>query len=61
MLSLEAIQKLLQDRSISAVAKAAGLHVNTVAALRLKDSNPKHATLKVVSDYFEAQLEHYQK
>ena len=61
MIPLENIRKLLKDRTISSVAEATGLHPNCIYMLKKEDSNPKYATLKAVSDYLEAQLEHYQK
>ena len=52
MLTLETIREKLQDRVPSKVAKATGLHVNTVANIRDgKSENPEYATLRALSDY----------
>ena len=55
MLTLEEIKAKLADRRLDAVAKATGLHVNSVARIRDgKNLNPKHSTVAVLSAYLEA-------
>lgn len=55
MLTLEEIKAKLADRRLDAVAKATGLHVNSVARIRDgKNLNPKHSTVAALSAYLEA-------
>ena len=55
MLTLEEINAKLADRRLDAVAKATGLHVNSVARIRDgKNLNPKHSTVAALSAYLEA-------
>ncbi len=55
MLTLEEIKAKLADRRLDAVAKATGLHVNSVARIRDgKNTDPKHSTLAALSAYLEA-------
>lgn len=55
MMTLEQIRQGLQDRRVSLVAKATGLHYNTVRDMRDNDeANPTYKVLKALSDYLEA-------
>ena len=55
MLTLEEIKAKLADRRLDAVAKATGLHVNSVARIRDgKNTDPKPSTLAALSAYLEA-------
>ena len=56
MLTLEQIRAALQDRMPSKVAKATGLHYNTIRDVRSNaGANPAYTTLKALSDYLESQ------
>jgi transcriptional regulator with XRE-family HTH domain len=49
---LERIRKALEDRNLSRVAKAVGLHENTVRAIASgKNKNPSFETLTRLSNY----------
>jgi len=55
MLTLETIIELLQDSRISAVSRKTGLHYNTIRAVRDgRATSPSYATIKALSDYFQA-------
>ena len=55
MLTLEEIKAKLADRRLDAVAKATGLHPNSIARIRDgKNTDPKHSTLAALSAYLEA-------
>lgn len=54
MLTLDEIRKLLADRRAAVVAEGAGLHRNTVAAIRDgHERKPSYKTVKALSDYLE--------
>jgi hypothetical protein len=59
MLTIEAIRLALQDRRISMVSAATGLHYNTIKAVRdNEDANPSYKVLKALSDYLEGAKQH---
>ena len=59
MMTIEAIRLALQDRRISMVSAATGLHYNTIKALRdNEDANPSYKVLKALSDYLEGAKQH---
>lgn len=52
MLTLEQIKEALRDRRPGMVAKATGLHFNTVRDVRDNpNANPTYKVLKALSDY----------
>ena len=54
MMTLNDIRLALQDRRIGLVAKATGLHVNTIRDLRdSENANPSYRVLVALSDYLE--------
>lgn len=54
MLTLDQISEKLKDRRLDKVSEATGVHRNTLHAIRDgKQSNPKYATIKALSDYLE--------
>lgn len=54
MMTLEQIRAALQDRRVSMIARATGLHYNTVRDVRDNDeANPTYKVLKALSDYLE--------
>lgn len=54
MLTLEQIKDLLQDRRPAVVAKATGVHVNTVLSIRDSDDpNPTYKVYAALSNYFD--------
>ena len=56
MLTLEQIRAALQDRMASKVARATGLHYNTIRDIRSNPrANPSYTSLKALSDYLEGQ------
>ena len=58
-MTIEAIRLALQDRRISMVSAATGLHYNTIKALRdNEDANPSYKVLKALSDYLEGAKQH---
>lgn len=52
MLTLNQIRSMLEDKNVRKVAKACGLHENTVYSL-MRSDNPRYSTVKALSDYFE--------
>jgi len=52
MLTLDVIKAQLKDRNIRAVAKACGLHENTIYNL-IKSENPSYKTAEILSNYLE--------
>ena len=57
MLTFTEIRKRLQDRRLDLIAKATGLHVNSIARIRDgKNLDPKHSTLEALSAYLEERL-----
>lgn len=53
LLDVAEVQKALQDRKLSVVAEATGIHPNTLSMLRRgEQENPTLKTLKALSDYF---------
>ena len=55
MMTLQEIRSALGDRRLDLVAKATGLHANSIARIRDgKNLNPKHSTLVALSTYLEA-------
>jgi hypothetical protein len=59
MMTIEAIRLALQDRRISMVSAATGLHYNTIKAVRdNEDANPSYKVLKALSDYLEGAKQH---
>lgn len=56
MMTLEQIRIQLQDRSPKKVAKATGLHHNTVRDIRDRDdANPTWRAIVALSEYLESQ------
>lgn len=52
MLTVEEIAVALKDRRIPLLAKATGLHPNTIYAIRDgRVTRPAHKTVKALSDY----------
>jgi hypothetical protein len=55
MMSLQQIRDALADRRLDIVAKATGLHANSVGRIRDgRNLNPKASTLEALSRYLEA-------
>ncbi|MBT4081021.1 MAG: helix-turn-helix transcriptional regulator [Gammaproteobacteria bacterium] len=57
MSDLEQIREKLQDRNIQAVAKATGLHANSIYKFVNGGTEPKYATIKALSDYLSGEKE----
>ena len=54
-LPIDDIRALLHDRKLEVVAKATGLHRNTLSLIRSGEAgNPNARTLKKLSDYLTA-------
>lgn len=54
MLTVEQVREALKDRNITAVAKATGLHRNTLYAIASGDNkNPSYETMRVIVRYLE--------
>lgn len=54
MMTFQEIRDALQDRKLSKVAEATGLHYNTVRDVCSNpDSNPTKKTLEALSQYLE--------
>jgi transcriptional regulator with XRE-family HTH domain len=52
MMTIEEIRLALQDRRLTAIAQATGLHYNTVSAIKRGDQlNPSYDTLSRLSAY----------
>lgn len=57
MLTLSQIKRGLADRSASIVARATGLHYNTVRDVRSNpDTNPTYKVMLALSDYIEHRM-----
>jgi len=57
MLSVTEIRNALQDRRLGIVAKATGLHYNTLRDIRDGTAtDPRSSTVTVLSDYLEGRL-----
>ena len=57
MMTLEQIRQQLKDRSPKKVAKATGLHYNTIRDIRdREDANPTFKVLQALSEYLQSQL-----
>jgi len=55
MMTLEQIRASLRDRKPGVVAKATGLHYNTIRKIRdRKDHNPSYKAVVALSEYLEA-------
>lgn len=58
MMNLEQIRAALQDRRITIVAIATGLHVNTVREVRdNQEANPTYKVLRALSEYLSKNAE----
>lgn len=56
MLTLDKIRALLADRRPDVVAKAVGVHRNTIAGIRSgRIRNPSYETVRKISDYLTSQ------
>jgi hypothetical protein len=54
IMGLEQIRQGLQDRRLTVVAQATGLHYNTVRAISTgENTNPTHETMQRLADYLE--------
>lgn len=51
MLTLEQIRKRLEPMNLALVAKACGIHYNTLYRLAKTDANVSYETVKKLSDY----------
>lgn len=51
MLTLEQIREQMRDRRVRHVAKAIGVHHQTIYNLLSQGANPKHETMRKLSDY----------
>lgn len=52
MMALEDIRSLLQDRRVSVVAEATGIHFNTIREIRdNKDANPTYRVITKLTEY----------
>lgn len=55
MMKLEELRGLLQDRRVSIVAKATGIHFNTIREIRdNKDANPTYRVITKLADYLDS-------
>lgn len=54
MMTLEEIQRKLEDRNLRKVAQATGLHYNTVYRLMNNQQKPSYKVVKMLSDYLKA-------
>jgi hypothetical protein len=55
-MNLDEIRQGLQDRRLSMVADATGLHYNTVRAISAgENKNPTHETMRLLSAYLSGQ------
>lgn len=58
MMTLAQIRECLADRKLDVVSSKAGVHRNTLAAIRDgRNENPTLRTLEALSDYFANQCE----
>lgn len=54
MMKLEEIRCLLKDRRVSMVAKATGLHFNTIREVRdNKEANPTYKVILKLNEYLD--------
>jgi len=52
MMTLEEIRGMLQDRRVSIVAEATGIHFNTIRDIRdNKDANPTYRVMTKLAEY----------
>ena len=52
MMKLEQLQKILKDHNIAAVARATGLHKNTIyRIMRGEAKNPSYCTVQTLLEY----------
>lgn len=52
MMTLEDISTLLQDRRVSIIAKATGIHFNTIRDIRdNKNANPTYRVITKLTEY----------
>lgn len=57
-MKLEDIRGLLKDRRVSIVAKATGIHFNTIREVRdNQDANPTYKVMMKLTDYLEGNNE----
>jgi transcriptional regulator with XRE-family HTH domain len=55
MMKLEDIRGLLQDRRISIVAEATGIHFNTIREIRdNENANPTYRVMTKLADYLDS-------
>ena len=53
VMSMDEIKSALEDRKLNVVAKAIGVHPNTLSELKNgRLTNPRYSTLEALSDYF---------
>jgi plasmid maintenance system antidote protein VapI len=56
MINIETIQKLLKDRKKTVIAKAVGLHYNTVLAIANGKKTVEYESIRKLSDYFTEEM-----
>lgn len=56
MMTLEQIRTALADRNIQAVAKATGIHRETIYKLAKDQGQPLYITAKKLSDYLQREI-----
>lgn len=62
MMTVDEISEALKDRRIPVVARAIGVHHNTVSAIRDgKVKNPSHRVVSALSDYLGRKNAHQQE
>jgi DNA-binding phage protein len=57
MLTLDQVRERLQDRKITVVAEATGLHLQTLYDIRHGRANPVYSTVKKLSDYLAPEVQ----
>ena len=55
MLTLADIRERMQDRKVTVVAEAIGVHSNTLYRMLSGDAKPSYQTVKLLSDYLTEQ------
>ena len=55
MLTVSEIKEALKDRNLRTVARACGIHENTLYTF-MKSDNPRMRTAELLSDYLEGKL-----
>jgi DNA-binding phage protein len=55
MLTVKEIREKLKECNLNAVSRDTGLHIQTLYKIKNESPDPRHSTVRILSEYFTSQ------